>query len=254
MPVKVKLASKVAREGGVKLAVHAAAGMGKSMLAATLTKPVVILTERTGADCFSDENIRQIYGGKGNTKIGVVEAYTIEDVEEAFTELVEDERFDTIVLDSASELSKMLLKLAMEGTTNKMQAYGMMADNIDELLRNLIDCPKNIVFLFHSHKVEVYDEEGNEMGTNFVAGFEGQKMKTDFSHMIGDIFCIVNDFDDQGEETRLLRTRQRDTPFYAKNRSGMLKDLEPMNLQAIIDKLSGVKNPSRKKARGKKPQ
>ena len=67
------------------------------------------------------------------------------------------------------------------------------------MLRELLDSDKNIVYLFHSHKVEVYDEEGNPSGTNYVAGFEGQKMKTDFSHLVGDIFCIVNDFDDEGE-------------------------------------------------------
>ena len=80
MPVKIRLASKVSKEGGVKIAVHAPAGMGKTLLTSTLKNPVVILTEKTGADCLSNENITKVYGKEATTKIGVVEAYTIEDL------------------------------------------------------------------------------------------------------------------------------------------------------------------------------
>lgn len=244
--MKLVSAQQIVQKGGVKIAIHSQAGMGKTMLAATARRPVVILTEKTGAACLTEANIKKVFGDQAvTTNIAVAEAYTIEDFEEAIEVLSEDERFDTIFIDSASELSKMLLKRAIPNYKNKMQAYGDMADEIDRFIRSLNDCPKNVIFNFHSVDHNIYDEEGDPCGTVKVPGFEGQKMRTDFPFLNGDIFCVVNDFDDEGEEVRMLRTRQGDTPHYAKNRSGSCNELEPMHIQKLIDKMKG-KRPVRK--------
>ena len=236
--MEIKSASAIRRVGGIKIAIHAAAAMGKTILTATLKKPIIILTERTGASSLSLKNIKAVYGESAvTTKIPVVEAYTVAEVEEAVAKLSKDKRFDTIVFDSMSELSKMLLKEAIPNYKNKLQAYGDMADQVDEFIRSLNSCKKNIVFLFHSVASESYDEEGDPIGTVMVPGFEGQKMKADFPFLNGDIFCMVNEFDDEGNEKRFLRTRQGDTIHYAKNRSGGLKELEEPHLEKIFAKL-----------------
>tara|TARA_R110000851_G_scaffold39729_7_gene100732 strand:+ start:8822 stop:9577 length:756 start_codon:yes stop_codon:yes gene_type:complete len=241
-------AQSITQKGGIKVAIQAIAGMGKTMLAATCTKPIVILTERTGATCLSEANIRKVYGNDAvTTNIPVVEAYTIADFEDALDKLMADKRFDTIFIDSTSELSKMLLAKAKPNYKNKLQAYGDMAEQIDIFIRSLNDAPKNIVFLFHSVASDSWDEEGEPMGTVMVPGFEGQKMKTDFPFLNGEIYVMVNDFDDDGEETRMIRTRQGDTNTYAKNRSGTLNDIEPPHIDKLFAKLRGSAPKKKKK-------
>ena len=221
------------------------------MLAATAPKPVIILTERTGVDCLSPENIEKVFKGKkGITKdVPVIEAYNSSDFEEAVNYVRESDEFETVIVDSVSELSKIRLKEELPNHKNMMQAYGMMALHIDELLRTMRDDPKNWIFLFHSEKEDVYDDEGNPSMTRYIPGFEGQKMQNEFKFLIGDIYCIVNEFDEEGEEVRKLRTRQGDTAHYAKNRRGRLDELEDMHIGRIFWKLK--KKSARKKVRPK---
>ena len=239
MGVKIKSSSEIADKGGVKIAIHSAAGMGKTMLAATAPKPVLIRTEKTGADGLTEANLKSVYEDeKGITyDIPIIEAYTMKDIEAAIEFCRTSDEFETIVLDSVSEMSKLLLKEVLPQYKNGMQAYGDMANQIDDLIRAMRDDDKNWVFLFHSDKSDVYDDEGEPSSTQFIPGFEGQKMNNEFPYLIGDVYCIVNEFDDAGEEVRKLRTRTGDTPFYAKNRRGRLDELEKMHLGYIFWKL-----------------
>jgi hypothetical protein len=240
MPPVIKSSNSMAGAGGIKIAIHSAAGMGKTMLAATCPKPVVILTERTGADSLSEANIRAVFGDKKGITydIPVVEAYTIPDIEEAIEMCRTDKRFDTIVFDSVSEMSKLKLKAELPLHKNMMQAYGAMANSVDDLLRAMRDDKKNWVFLFHSDSNEVYNDEGEPSATVFVPGFEGQKMQKEFPYMIGDVYCMVAEFDDEGKEQRKLRTRQGDTNYYAKNRRGRLDELEEPHIGRVFWKLT----------------
>ena len=238
MAIKPRSSTKISDSGGIKVAIHAAAGMGKTLLAATAPNPIIILTERTGADSLSPANIEAVFGGqKGITKdIPVLEAYTTKEIEEAI-EYARGSDHETIVFDSVSEMSKIRLKEEMPKHKNGMQAYGQMASDVDVLLREMRDDDKNWVFLFHTDTEEVYDDEGEPSATLFVPGFEGRKMGREFPYMIGDIYCIVNEFSDEGEEKRMLRTRQGDTASYAKNRRGRLDELERMHLGSLFWKL-----------------
>lgn len=247
MAVKVTSSKKLTHKGGVKIAVHSAAGMGKTMLAASCPKPVVILCERTGADCLTEKNIRDVWERDGElrkgivTDIPIIEAYTTKDIEAAIDYCRASDDYETIVFDSVSEASKIRLKEELPNHKNGMQAYGEMANGVDALLREMRDDPKNWLFLFHSGKQDVYDDEGNAASTEFIPGFEGQKMNNEFPYLIGDIYCMVAEFDDQGEEKRMLRTRTGDTAFYAKNRRGLLDELEEPHIGRIIWKLTRKK-------------
>lgn len=238
--MKIVSSNKLAEEGGVKIVVHGAAGMGKTMLAASCPKPLLILTEKTGADSLTEENIRKVYGNqKGITyDIPVVEAYSTADIEKAINFARESDEYQTIVIDSVSELSKLRLKEERPNHKNQLQAYGMMAEDVDNLLRSMRDDDKNWLFLFQSGVFEVYSDDGEASHTQFVPGFEGQKLKVDFPYLLGDVYCMVAEFDDEGIEKRMLRTRQGDTVFYSKNRRGKLKELEPPHIGRIFWKLT----------------
>lgn len=240
MAIKIKSSKSLTSKGGIKVAVHAAAGMGKTMLAASCPKPILILCERTGADSLTPANIKAVWGkAKGiTTDIPIIEAYTTADIEEAINYCRESDDYETIVFDSVSELSKIKLKEEKPLYKNTMQAYGAMAEHIDDLIRAMRDDDKNWVFLFHSDHDAVYDDEGNPSASHFVPGFEGRKMQNEFPYLIGDVYCLVNEFDDEGEERRMLRTRQGDTPFYAKNRRGRLSELEAPHMGSVFWKLN----------------
>lgn len=236
---KIISSTKITHEGGVKMAIHSAAGVGKTILTATLKKPLIILTEVGGAESLNKDKIKEIYGKDAvSTNIPIVPSYSVADFEEALAEYLNDDRFDTIVIDSVSELSKLLLKEITPKHKNKLQAYGEMAEHIDDLIRGLNKEEKNIVYLFHSVAQETYDEDGEPSSTVVVPSFEGQKMRTEFPFLNGNIFCLLIDYGDDGEPQRFLRTRQGDTIYYAKNRNGMLDELEPPHLQKLINKLT----------------
>jgi|TARA_R110002167_G_scaffold294935_3_gene499542 hypothetical protein len=240
MAIRIQSSKKMAGAGGVKIAVHSAAGQGKTMLAATCPKPVVILTEKTGADALSESNIREVFKGKKGITydIPIIEAYTITDIEAAIEMCRKDKRFETIIFDSVSEMSKLKLKEELPLHKNMMQAYGAMANSVDDLLREMRDDKKNWLFLFHSDENVVYDDEGEASSTVFVPGFEGQKMQKEFPYMLGDVYCMVSTFDDDMKEKRMLRTRQGDTAYYAKNRRGRLEELEEPHIGRVLWKLT----------------
>lgn len=239
MAIKIRSSKVIANKGGVKIGVHSSAGMGKTMLAATCPKPVVILTERTGADCLSPENIKSVWGkAKGITyDIPIIEAYTATDICEAIDYCRKSHEYETVVFDSVSEMSKIRLKDELPKHKNAMQAYGVLAIDVDNLMREMRDDPKNWVWLFHSDKEDIYNDEGEASATQFVPGFEGQKMNNEFPHLVGDVYCLVSEFDEEGVEKRMLRTRTGDTAFYAKNRRGRLDELETPHMGSIFWKL-----------------
>lgn len=243
MSVKVRSSKTISNKGGIKIAVHSKAGMGKTMLAASCPKPVVILCERTGADSLTERNIREVWGDKKGITydIPIIEAYTPAEIEEAIDFVRASDDYETIIFDSVSEMSKIMLKEELPNHKNAMQAYGLMAQNVDKLIRDMRDDPKNWVFLFHSGREDVYDDEGEPSSTQFIPGFEGQKMNNEFPFLIGDIYCLVADFDEQGEEKRMLRTRTGDTTYYAKNRRGLLDELEEPHMGRIFWKLTKKK-------------
>lgn len=239
MAIKLRSSKDISNKGGVKIAVHSKAGQGKTMLAASSPKPVVILCERTGADSLTERNIREVWGDKKGVSydIPIIEAYTTAEIEEAIDYVRSSDKFETVIFDSVSEMSKIRLKEELPNHKNAMQAYGMMAQHVDQLIREMRDDPKNWVFLFHSEKEEVHDDEGEAYSTEFVPGFEGRKMQHEFPYLIGDIYCLVSEFDDNGQEKRMLRTRTGDSAHYAKNRRGLLDELEEPHIGRIFWKL-----------------
>lgn len=240
MAIKVVSSSTLVGKGGKKVAVHSAAGMGKTMLAATAPKPLVIMTERTGVDALSEANIRKVFGDKKGITfdIPIIEAYTVADIEAAITYARDSSKHETVIFDSVSELSKLKLREEKPLHKNKLQAYGAMADQIDDMLREMRDDPKNWIWLFHSSREDVYGEDGEPSSTQMVPGFEGRRMGHEFPHLVGDVYCMVSDFGDDGVEKRMLRTRTGDTCYYAKNRRGLLDELEEPHLGRIFWKLS----------------
>lgn len=240
MPVKVRSSKTISNKGGVKIAVHSEAGQGKTMLAASCPKPVVILCERTGADSLTEENILDVWGDKKGitTDIPIIEAYTSKDIEAAIDFVRESDDYETVIFDSVSEMSKIRLKEILPNHKDGRQAYGEMALAVDTLIREMRDDDKNWLFLFHSGREDVYDEEGEPSATQFVPAFEGQKMQNEFPFLIGDIYCLLTEFDDKGEPIRMLRTRTGDTAYYAKNRRGRLEELEVPHMGSIFWKLT----------------
>ena len=73
------------------------------------------------------------------------------------------------------------------------------------------------------------------------------KLGGEFPYLIGDIYAIVDEDDEEGNPRRMLRTRQGDTIYKAKNRRGGLDELEPMHLGSIFWKLNKATKTKKKK-------
>jgi len=110
---------------GVKCLVYGKAGVGKTTLCATAPTPIIFSAE---AGLLS----------LGAHDIPVALIKTIDDLEDAYrwaTESHEASQFETVCLDSISEIAEVVLSNAKKTCKDPRQAYGELADRMGVTIR-----------------------------------------------------------------------------------------------------------------------
>jgi phage nucleotide-binding protein len=136
MAIKLKSTGSLA-ENGVKLLVYGAAGSGKTTLIKTLPN-VIVLSAEGGLLSIQDANLPYL-------EIG-----SMEDLREAFTwckESKEAAGFESVVLDSISEVAEVVLHEELKKQKDGRAAYGEMNTTMQDLIRAFRDLPGKHVFM-----------------------------------------------------------------------------------------------------------
>jgi phage nucleotide-binding protein len=232
--------SQVSNQNGIKILVYGTPGVGKTALVATLPKPILISAE-AGALSLRPQNIARIYGANNpdiTYDIPMIEIKTVQDLKDAYQFLATDARarqFDSVAIDSISEIGETVLANAKEQVKDGRQAYMEVLVQMEMVVRLFRDLPRKHVY-FSAKTEPVKDELSGAI--KYGISMPGAKLGHRLPYFFDEVYRLGIDKDNQGQSYRYLQT-QPDYQFDAKSRSGALASKEPPNLTSIIRKILG---------------
>lgn len=219
MAIQIKNTKDV-KVGGVKIAVYGGAGIGKTRLCNTAPKPLILSAE---SGLLSLRNDSADY----------VEIKTMRDLDEVYKYAKSpDCPYETICLDSASEIAETVFEEFAKNEKDNRQAYLKMGDAMIHAIRNFRDLPlKNVVFNF---KMKMVEDESTD-SIFYVPMAPGKMIGHQVPYMFDELFCMQI----KKDGTRFLQTAA-DRQRFCKDRSGALEKEEPANLTDVINKIRGT--------------
>ena len=224
--IEYTTSDRISTEHGVKVCIYGNAGTGKTILAATAPRPLMIQAEN-GALSLAKANLERVYGvgTPGITySIPLVTIKTVADLEAVYKDLFRPEiwhSFDTLYIDSLSEIVETVLRNKLSATSssgnkvNGMAAYGEMATESLEWICKFRDLPGK-------HVVATCKQGIGDHSNMFGPNMPGKILPYELPYLFDEVFqlCVG---EDPATKTpfRYLRT-QPDMKNYAKDRSGAL--------------------------------
>lgn len=222
MAISLKRTRDLSRSG-VKLLVYGAAGAGKTSLIKTLPSPIVLSAEG-GLLSIQDADLPYI------------EIATMDDLRQAYSFIIGEEGagFQSVALDSISEIAEVVLNAEKKIAKDPRQAYGAMQEQMSDLIRAFRDIPGKHVYM--SAKLE---KSQDEMGRILYApSMPGNKVGQQLPYFFDEVLALRVEKDAEGNTQRALMC-DSDGLWQAKDRSGKLAAWEAPDLGAIVEKING---------------
>ena len=223
MAINVKTTGSLAANG-VKVLVYGQAGAGKTSLVKTLPKPIVLSAEG-GLLSIQDADLPYI------------EISDMDTLREAYTWLAESDeakQYQSVALDSISEIAEVVLNAEKKATKDPRQAYGAMQEQMADIIRAIRDLPGRHVYM--SAKLEkTQDEMGRVL---YAPSMPGNKTGQALPYFFDEVLALRVENDGEGVTQRALMC-DSDGLWAAKDRSGKLATWEAPDLGAIIAKIGG---------------
>lgn len=227
MAIKLTTTKKSATH--VKALCYGDAGAGKTVLAATAPKPIIISAE-SGLLSLSHLNIP------------VIEVSSLEDVKDAYEFITESEDakdFETVCLDSITEIGEVMLSQYKKEDKDPRKSYGALADHMSQLIRSFRDLEGRHVY-FSAKMVRIEDEYTGI--STFRPMMPGKTLVNGLPFFFDEVMALRIGEEDNGNKYRYLQT-EPDAQYTAKDRSGTLDLIERPDLTHMFDKVLGVENP-----------
>lgn len=228
-------ASHFARQFGVKVILYGEPGIGKTPCLNTAPSPLLLATEPG------------LLSMKGSN-LPTFAAYSAEKIAEFFDwffNSAESKRFDTLAIDSGSQLAEIVLADQLPKFKDGRKAYGEMSQICMRYFDGLFFTEnKNIVVICKKTKVEF----GKTMVKNASGGFSveieyqqqpyfpGQDLNVKVPHRYDEIIYMARAKIPQVGETVAFHCRGS-SAYLARDRSGNLNEFEPPNLTDLFKKI-----------------
>jgi phage nucleotide-binding protein len=223
MAINVKTTGSLAANG-VKVLVYGQAGAGKTSLIKTLPQPIVLSAEG-GLLSIQDADLP------------FIEISDMETLREAYTWLTQSDEakgFQSVALDSISEIAEVVLNAEKKATKDPRQAYGAMQEQMADIIRAFRDLPGRHVYM--SAKLEkTQDEMGRVL---YAPSMPGNKTGQALPYFFDEVLALRVEKDSENNTQRALMC-DSDGLWLAKDRSGKLEAWEAPDLGAIIAKMGG---------------
>lgn len=207
---------------GVKLLVYGMAGAGKTSLIPTLPNPVVLSAEG-GLLSIRD------------AQLPFIEITSMSELMEAYAWLKESkeaEQFQSVAIDSISEVAEVVLNYEKKATKDPRQAYGAMQEQMADLIRAFRDLPRHV---YMSAKLE---KSADEMGrVMYAPAMPGNKTGQSLPYFFDEVLALR--VERKEAETYRALMCDSDGLWAAKDRSGKLDAWEAPDLGEIIAKIGG---------------
>lgn len=215
--------TKDVHRNGLKIIVFGASGSGKTTLIKTLPNPIVISAE-SGLLSISDADIPYM---EVTSMEGLMEAYRF------VTESAEAKQFESIALDSISEVGEVVLATEKRKNKDARAAYGEMQTTMMEVLRAFRDIRGKHVYM-SAKQEKMQDEQGRVM---YSPSMPGNKLSQQLPYLVDECYALRVEKDADGNPVRALMT-QSDGLWAVKSRA-KLDAWEAPDLGAIIRKMGG---------------
>ena len=241
MALQFTTAEQASQLSGVKTLIYGPAGMGKTVLCATAPNPVVLSAE-SGLLSLRKKNLEKLFGV--NTpgicyNVPVITITTVNDLTEAYnwlTQSQEANNFQTVCLDSLSEIGEVVLNNAKRQVKDPRQAYGELIEKMETTIRLYRDLPGKHVYM--AAKMEPSKDEMTGV-IKYGPSMPGSKLGTKLPYFFDEVFRLGVNKDPGTQQTYRFLQTQPDLQYEAKDRSGSLEPLEAPFLTNIFNKILG---------------
>lgn len=216
----LKEAGEFAKVFGVKSIVYGPAGTGKTPLINSAPRPLLLACE---------PGLLSMRG----SKVPTYQAFTTKAIEDFFLWFFssdEVKNFDTLAIDSTSQMADIYLQEAKKSNKHGLQAYGEMADKCMLHWRRLYFWPQKHTYLIA--KEEVVDVSGMVMRRPY---YPGKVLPIDMPHMFDCILRLAK-APIPGVGEALAFRCQGDMGVLSRNRTGNLNEYEPPNFGDLVKK------------------
>jgi phage nucleotide-binding protein len=224
MAISLKKTSDL-EQSGVKLLVYGQAGAGKTSLIPTLPNPIILSAEG-GLLSIKDS---------GLPFIEISNMQTLRDAYSWLKDSGEAKEFQSVAVDSISEIAEVVLNAEKKASKDPRQAYGAMQEQMTDVIRAFRDLPGRHVYM--SAKLEKsQDELGRVL---YSPSMPGNKSGQALPYFFDEVLALRVEKDGDGNTHRALMC-DSDGLWAAKDRSGKLDAWEAPDLGAVISKILGV--------------
>lgn len=214
-------AGTLAQRFGVKALIYGPPGTGKTPVFNTAPRPLLLAVEPG------------LLSMKGST-IPTWEAYTVPAIVEFFTwffQSAETKNFDTLGIDSVSQMAEIILTYELQRNKDGRKAYGEMSRTVMEYINKLYFFPQKHLYLIT--KQTTIEEAAVQKRRPY---FPGQDLNVKIPHLFDEImhFGLHNIPGVVGVQKAFCTQEQFD--LLARDRSGNLAAYEPPDLTHIFNK------------------
>jgi AAA domain-containing protein len=217
----LKAAGEFAQNFGCKALIYGPAGSAKTPLFNTAPRPLLLATE---------PGLLSMRG----SKIPTYEAYTPQRIDEFFKWFFnsnETKNFDTLGIDSASQVADIYLIDAQKNNKHGLKAYGEMAESTMEHLRTLYYTRYKHTYVIC--KEEIKDLDGQSMRRPY---FPGQVLPISVPHLYDFILRLAKTNVPGVQGETLAFQCQGSYNVLSRNRTGNLNQYEPPNFSDLVNK------------------
>jgi hypothetical protein len=231
---QLRPANELAKRYGVKTIIFGAPGSGKTPLIATAPRPVVLATEPGLA------SLR-------HTTVPVWEAYQPNKITEFMKWILESKEasaYDTVAVDSLSNVAELFLSHELDEKKHGLKAYGAANEKTLDICNALFHMQQKHVIM--NAKQTTADNGRQSIMQNGVVVYEpilqkipyfpGKELNTKVPHLFDNVMHLCEaTIPGHAKPQKALRT-QEIPEVRARDRYGNLNDLEPANLNYLFDK------------------
>lgn len=208
--------SDFANQMGVKAVIYGPPGSGKTPILNTAPRPLLLACE---------PGLLSMRGSRIPTYLG----YTVKDINDFFDwffKSAEVKNFDTLGVDSTSQMADVYLQEALRTNKHGLKAYGEMATNTMAHLRGLYYTKEKHAYLIAKE---------SSVDTFRKPWWPGKDLNINVPHLYDEILNLnIHNVPGMGQVKAFRCQPSIDT--LARDRTGMLAEFEPPDFGALIRK------------------
>lgn len=230
----LKPAGNLIRKYGVKAILYGQPGTGKTPMVNTAPRPVLLATE-PGLLSMKDSTVP------------TWEAFSIDKIAEFFkwfTESKEAANFDTLAIDSGSQLAEISLTYHLDRNKDGRKAYGELSIEVMKWFDALYYMPQKHILLICKQMQAEVGKQVVKQGGGFVVEmvyqaqpfFPGKDLNIKVPHRYDEILHVSEVQIPGIPQPQMAIRTKRTAEIMARDRSGMLAELEPAQLTNLFNK------------------